>query len=163
MKAFLLDDPQQRELTPEELAREGVFNQRLGTEPKEYQPTMDWLKNKNGYIEQDIVELKPAMPNLEEICNKFIDEHRHDEDEVRFILLGEGIFDIRSSKDQWMRVKVEQGDLIVVPAGRYHRFTLTEKKTICCVRLFKDKSGWVPAYRSQELVTPCHSEQPSPS
>ncbi len=130
MKAFLLDDPRKRELTGEELAREGVLNQKLGTQPQEYQSTMDGLKKKNGYIEQDIVELKPAMPNLQEICDKFVDEHRHDEDEVRFILLGEGIFDIRSQKDQWMRVKVEQGDLIVVPAGRYHRFTLTEKKNI---------------------------------
>ncbi len=147
MKAFLLDDPRQRELTPEELAREGVLNQKLGIAPSDYQPTMDGLKNKNGYIEQDTVELKPTMPNLEEICNKFVDEHRHDEDEIRFVLLGEGIFDIRSGKDQWMRVKVEQGDLIVVPAGRYHRFTLTEKKNIRCVRLFKDKSGWVPSYR----------------
>ncbi|MBI1976309.1 MAG: cupin domain-containing protein [Candidatus Omnitrophica bacterium] len=152
MKAFLLDDPRKRDLTGEELAQEGVLNQKLGTRPQEYQSTMDGLKKKNGYIEQDIVELNPAMSNLQEICNKFIDEHRHDEDEVRFILLGEGIFDIRSQKDQWMRVKVEQGDLIVVPAGRYHRFTLTEKKNIRCVRLFKDKSGWVPAYRSQELV-----------
>ncbi len=152
MNAFLLDDSERRELTSEELAREGVLNRRLETEPNSYQPTMDWLKDKNGYIEQDTVELKPAMPNLEEICHKFIDEHRHDEDEIRFVLLGEGIFDIRSSKDQWMRVKVEQGDLIVVPAGRYHRFTLTDKKMIRCVRLFKDKSGWVPYYRAPAVA-----------
>ena len=149
MNGFLLDDPQKKPLSREYLEREGVFNKTLDTQPQAYQPTMDWLKNKNRYIEQDIVELNPSMPNLEEICNKFIDEHRHEEDEIRFVLSGEGIFDIRSGKDQWMRVKVEQGDLIVVPAGRYHRFTLTETKTIRCVRLFKDKSGWVPFYRSQ--------------
>ena len=52
MNAFLLDDPEQRELIPEELAQEGVLSRRLGTEPNDYQPTMDWLKDKNGYIEE---------------------------------------------------------------------------------------------------------------
>ncbi len=151
MRAFLLEDPKQKILTHEQLTYEGISNQTLKVDPSEYQPTLDHLKNKNGYIEQDIVELTPNMPNLEEICNKFLDEHRHDEDEVRMILLGEGIFDIRSSHDEWMRVFVEKGDLIVVPAGRYHRFTLTEKKTIRCVRLFKNKSGWVPYYRFQKI------------
>jgi 1,2-dihydroxy-3-keto-5-methylthiopentene dioxygenase len=46
-----------------------------------------------------------------------------------------------------MRVVVEAGDLIVVPAGRNHRFLLTDRKHIRCVRLFKDTSGWVPNYR----------------
>ena len=151
MKAFLLDDSRQTELRSQALIEEGVYNQILSTDPREYQPTMDWLKEKNSYIHQDIVELNPNMPNLQEICNKFLDEHRHEEDEVRFVLYGEGIFDIRSRKDQWMRVKVETGDLIVVPAGRHHRFTLTEKKTIRCVRLFKDSSGWVPLYRAAEV------------
>jgi len=64
-----------------------------------------------------------------------------------FVLEGEGIFDIRSKGDRWMRVKVEAGDLIVVPKERYHRFELTETKTIRCVRLFQDASGWVPEYR----------------
>ena len=65
------------------------------------------------------------------------------------MLEGEGIFDIRSRDDRWMRVKVEEGDLIVVPAKRYHRFELTETKTIRCVRLFQDQSGWVPVYRQE--------------
>ena len=63
------------------------------------------------------------------------------------MLDGEGVFDIRSSDDRWLRVKVERGDLIVVPAKRYHRFELTDAKSIRCVRLFKDQSGWVPHYR----------------
>jgi 1,2-dihydroxy-3-keto-5-methylthiopentene dioxygenase len=66
---------------------------------------------------------------------------------VRFVLEGEGIFDIRSRDDRWMRVVVERGDLIVVPKDRHHRFMLTEHKTIRCVRLFQDKSGWTPHYR----------------
>lgn len=64
------------------------------------------------------------------------------------MLEGDGIFDIRSRDDRWMRVVVEVGDLIVVPAKRHHRFLLTDKKDIRCVRLFKDASGWVPHYRT---------------
>jgi 1,2-dihydroxy-3-keto-5-methylthiopentene dioxygenase len=130
-----------------ELARAGVFHERLPLDPESFQPTLDVLKNDRGYVEQDIVELQPTTPNLEGICAKFIDEHLHTDDEVRYVLEGEGIFDIRSADDRWMRVTVEQGDLLVVPADRYHRFQLTEKKHIRCVRLFKDASGWVPVYR----------------
>jgi 1,2-dihydroxy-3-keto-5-methylthiopentene dioxygenase len=99
-------------------------------------------------VEQDQVALAPSTPNLEAICAKFVDEHFHDDDEVRFVLEGEGIFDIRSHDDRWMRVLVQRGDLIIVPKDRHHRFMLTGSKNIRCVRLFKDSSGWVPHYRN---------------
>jgi 1,2-dihydroxy-3-keto-5-methylthiopentene dioxygenase len=131
----------------DELGKQGVYYAKLSTDEAAYQQPIDEIKSSRGYIEQDIVELAPSTPNLDAICAKFIDEHHHDEDEVRFVLQGEGIFDIRSREDRWMRVVVEQGDLIVVPKDRHHRFMLTETKTIRCVRLFRDKSGWVPHYR----------------
>ena len=134
-------------ISPERLTEEGVLNEQLALEPSAYQPKMEALKAEHGYIEQDQVELRPDTPNLDAICAKFDPEHLHDEDEVRFVLEGEGIFDIRSRDDRWMRVKVEAGDLIVVPKERYHRFELTDTKTIRCVRLFQDASGWVPKYR----------------
>lgn len=130
------------------LDSQGVRYQRLDTNPDTFRAPLDALKNEQGYVEEDQIELKPDNPKLDEICAKFVDEHYHDEDEVRFVLGGEGIFDIRSTGDRWMRVVVETGDLIVVPAGRHHRFFLTDQKAIRCVRLFKDPSGWVPHYRS---------------
>jgi len=145
MKAIWLDDG--TTIPAATLTEEGVLNQQLPLDPAGYQPTMDVLKTERGYIEQDQVALTPETPNLDAICAKFDGEHLHDEDEVRFVLEGEGVFDIRSGDDRWMRVTVEAGDLIVVPAKRYHRFELTEKKTIRCVRLFQDQTGWVPHYR----------------
>ncbi len=145
MRATWMDDG--TTIDPKTLAAEGVINGQLPLDAAGYQPTMDELKEERGYIEQDTVELRPDNPNLEAICQKFDDEHLHDEDEVRFVLEGEGIFDIRSTADRWMRVVVEAGDLIVVPAKRYHRFELTDLKTIHCVRLFQDQAGWVPHYR----------------
>lgn len=139
----------ERPLDEAELRRVGVVYEKLELDPSAYQPALDRVKDDRGYVEQDIVELSPQTPNLEGVCQKFIDEHLHTDDEVRYVLEGEGIFDIRSADDAWMRVTVERGDLLVVPAHLHHRFMLTDRKHIRCVRLFKDRSGWTPHYRDQ--------------
>ena len=138
------------EISAEFLEGQGVFNQTLPTEQAGYQPSLDSLAKDRGYIEQDEVALSPKTENLDAICAKFVDEHFHDDDEVRFVLEGRGIFDIRSADDRWMRVVVDAGDLIVVPAKRYHRFFLGQQRQIRCVRLFRDREGWVPRYRARE-------------
>jgi 1,2-dihydroxy-3-keto-5-methylthiopentene dioxygenase len=130
------------------LRAEGVLYDQLDTEPSRYESPLMTFKERQGYVQHDEVTLRPDNPRLDEICAKFLDEHSHDEDEVRFIVDGAGIFDIRSRDDRWMRVEVEAGDLIVVPAGRWHRFSLTESRSIRAVRLFKDAAGWVPHYRA---------------
>ncbi len=129
------------------LEREGIWFQHLGLDPAVFQPVLDELKDRRGYITQDEVRLSPQTPNLEVVLKKFDDEHIHDDDEVRFVLDGAGVFDIRGSDERWLRVVIEPGDLLVVPAGRNHRFELTSSSTIHCVRLFKDPAGWVPHYR----------------
>jgi len=146
MKAHWLD--QDEPISPLQLNGQGVYYAQLGIDESAYQPSVDALKAERGYIEQDVIALRPETPNLEAICAKFVDEHFHDDDEVRFVLEGEGIFDIRSSDDRWMRVVVQPGDLIVVPKDRHHRFLLTDAKTIRCVRLFREPSGLVPRYRA---------------
>lgn len=145
MQAHYIDD--ETPISSEALNAQGILYEKLPTEPADHQDRLDRLKAERGYIEQDQVALAPSTPNLDAICAKFVDEHLHDDDEVRFVLEGEGIFDIRSYGDRWMRVKVESGDLIVVPAKRHHRFLLTDSQHIRCVRLFRDTSGWVPRYR----------------
>ena len=145
MKAHWLD--RDESLGVDELLANDVFYTRLDTDAASYRAPVDAIKKERGYIQEDEVTLSPATPNLDAICAKFVDEHFHDDDEVRFVLEGEGIFDIRSRDDRWMRVTVEPGDLIVVPKDRHHRFMLTDAKNIRCVRLFRDTSGWVPHYR----------------
>ena len=150
MKAHWLDesDPQAQDpIDADTLRAQGIVYERLDTDPARHQGALDQLKASRGYVTQDQVEMHPDTPGLDELCAKFVREHHHDEDEVRFVLDGAGTFDIRSHDDGWMRVQVEQGDLIVVPARRHHRFMLTDQQTIRCVRLFKDSSGWVPHYR----------------
>jgi 1,2-dihydroxy-3-keto-5-methylthiopentene dioxygenase len=146
MRAFFRDD--NSNIDGNVLEANGVIYRRLPMEASGYQPHLDELTKRRGYITQDEVALKPDMPNLDVVLAKFDPEHRHDDDEVRFVLEGEGVFDIRSNDERWMRVVVEPGDLLVVPKGKNHRFELTEKKHIRCVRLFKDPAGWTAIYRN---------------
>ena len=153
MQAHYIDDPKASPPTllsaidVETLQGQGIYYERLPLRAEDYQPHLDTLRQDRGYGTQDEIRLTPTTENLEAICKKFDDEHLHEEDEVRFVLAGEGIFDIRSDDERWMRVLVEAGDLIVVPKNKYHRFELTSSKAIHCVRLFQDPAGWVPHYR----------------
>jgi 1,2-dihydroxy-3-keto-5-methylthiopentene dioxygenase len=136
------------ELTGEELAEQGIHYEKIPTEG--YQPALDRIKKEWKYSAQDVVELHPQMPNLEAICAKFDKEHLHTDDEVRYVLGGEGVFEIRSKDDRWMHVFVEKGDFILVPADRHHLFYLTDIKQIQCVRLFKENPSWTPIYREPQ-------------
>jgi 1,2-dihydroxy-3-keto-5-methylthiopentene dioxygenase len=141
-------DPQPAPCTLDDLHAAGVLYQRLSVDPEVYEPVLDELCRTRGYVKRDEVGLRPDTPDLPAVLARFADEHLHTEDEVRFVLQGAGIFDIRSADDRFMRVIVEAGDLLVVPRGRYHRFFLTEEQTIRCVRLFQDPAGWSPVYRT---------------
>lgn len=127
------------------LAAEGIPNEHIATEG--WEPRIDALMAERGYRTRDEVRLSPSTENIDAILAKFDREHLHTDDEVRYVLAGEGIFDIRSTGDRWMRVVVGPGDFIVVPKDRHHRFLLTASRTIHAVRLFEDQAGWVPHYR----------------
>lgn len=148
MQLSWLDAP---EATPactvEDLQQVGVFYRHLSTDAAAYEPAIAELCQRGGYTARDEVSLSPSTPNLSTLLDKFKDEHLHDEDEVRFVLQGEGIFDLRSKDDRWMRAQVTAGDVLVVPRGLYHRFFLTDSCSIRCVRLFQDPTGWKPHYR----------------
>ncbi len=144
MKAYWLDKG--TAVTASELKSNGIDYEHLALD--HYQAGLDAIKAKHGYVTQDVIELTPETANLPAILAKFDKEHLHTDDEVRFVLAGAGIFDIRSIDDKWMRVEVFSGDYISVPKDRYHRFFCTDENFIRCVRLFKDTSGWTPLYRA---------------
>ncbi len=111
-----------------------------------YSEEIDRLKAQGGYVTADIIDVSPATPGLEAMLNKFNSEHWHDEDEVRFIIEGRGLFHIRPGQGPVVSITVEAGDLIRVPRGTRHWFDLCRERRIRAIRLFQDPSGWTPHY-----------------
>jgi 1,2-dihydroxy-3-keto-5-methylthiopentene dioxygenase len=77
---------------------------------------------------------------------RFTSEHWHDEDEVRFIIEGRGLFHIHPEHGPVFAIEVEAGDLIRVPRGTHHWFDLCGDRRIRAIRLFQDPAGWTPHY-----------------
>ena len=111
-----------------------------------YEDQIQRLKLDGGYVSADVIDVSPETPNLEVMLAKFSREHWHDEDEVRFIIRGRGLFHIHPEQGSLTAIEVEAGDLIRVPRGTKHSFDLCGDRTIQAIRLFHDESGWTPRY-----------------
>jgi 1,2-dihydroxy-3-keto-5-methylthiopentene dioxygenase len=111
-----------------------------------YKTKIDELKARGGYQTADVIDVWPNTPNLDAMLNKFNSEHWHDEDEVRFIVEGRGLFHIHPKNAPVFAIEVEAGDLIRVPKGTHHWFDLCGDRRIRAIRLFQDISGWTPHY-----------------
>jgi 1,2-dihydroxy-3-keto-5-methylthiopentene dioxygenase len=111
-----------------------------------YAPDIDRLKASGGYVTADVIDVRPDTPNLETMLAKFAREHWHDEDEVRFILEGRGVFHVHPADGAVFSIEVGPGDLIRVPRGTRHWFDLCTDRRIRAIRLFQDASGWTPHY-----------------
>ncbi len=126
-----------------ELERDATNEQVLDAFAKE----VEELKAQGGYVAADVINLHPDTPNLDTMLAKFSSEHWHDEDEVRFIIEGRGVFHIRPKNGgNVVGLEVEGGDFARVPAGTWHWFDLCADKRIRAIRLFQDPSGWTPHY-----------------
>ena len=116
-----------------------------------YADEIERLKARGGYVTADLIDVTPDTPGLEEMLAKFDREHWHDEDEVRFIISGGGIFHIHSKSGEVIAIEVSAGDLIRVPRGTLHWFNLCADRRIRAIRLFQDKSGWTPHYTDSQV------------
>ena len=103
------------------------------------------MKQRGGYVTADVIDVNPATPKLEAMLARFDKEHTHDEDEVRFILAGRGIFFLHIN-GRVASVEVGPGDMLRVPRGTTHWFTLCEDRRIRAIRWFQDTAGWTPHY-----------------
>ena len=91
--------------------------------------TVDQLARDRAYKHRDEITISPTAlgPTIyRSKLETFFTEHLHEDEEIRYILDGSGFFDVRGRSDEWVRIKVERGDLIILPAGVYHRFIVDE-------------------------------------
>jgi 1,2-dihydroxy-3-keto-5-methylthiopentene dioxygenase len=118
-------------------------------------PKLVQIRDDRGYSYADIITVHPDhLPGYEDKVKAFFEEHIHDAEEIRYIIGGSGYFDVRSKEDVWLRVHIKKGDLMTLPEGIYHRFTVDEADSIHAMRLFIGEPVWTPFNR------PC-DEHPS--
>lgn len=110
-----------------------------------YAAEIDEMKRRGGYVTADVIDVNPQTPSLDAMLAKFDKEHTHSEDEVRFILAGRGIFFLNIG-GRVASVEVGPGDMLRVPRGTTHWFTLCEERRIRAIRWFQDTTGWTPHY-----------------
>jgi len=118
-----------------------------------YGSEIDRLKQEGGYVTADVIDVTPRTPGLDAMLQKFRSEHWHDEDEVRFIIEGSGIFHVRPRAGKVRAIEVHPGDLLRVPRGTWHWFDLCASRRIRAIRLFQDPSGWTPHYTDSRAET----------
>ena len=101
-----------------------------------YSEEIERLKASGGYVTADVIDVNPSTPGLDAMLNKFNREHWHDEDEVRFVIQGRGLFHICPKDGPVVAIEVAAGDLLRVPRGTWHWFDLCVEREIRCIRLF---------------------------
>lgn len=111
-------------------------------------PKLSQIRDDRGYSYADIITVHPEkLPEYDTKVKAFFEEHIHDAEEIRYILGGSGYFDVRNKKDEWVRIHIKAGDLMTLPEGIYHRFTVDETDMIHAMRLFIGQPVWTPFNR----------------
>lgn len=122
-----------------------------------YAADVERIRREGGYTKVDVVRLSPApedpaWPERARAARaKFLDEHTHAEDEIRFFVEGTGLFYLRLP-DAVHLVLCEQGDLLSVPAGTRHWFDMGTSPRFCAIRFFRTPDGWVGHFTGDRIA-----------
>jgi 1,2-dihydroxy-3-keto-5-methylthiopentene dioxygenase len=116
-----------------------------------YQTEIDRLVAEGGYQSWDVIAMHPQHPDKAAFREKFLAEHTHSEDEVRFFVRGSGLFTLHLNR-QVYAVLCEQNDLIRVPAGTRHWFDMGPNPEFTAIRLFNNPEGWVANFTGEPIA-----------
>ena len=117
-----------------------------------YSGEIQALKEECGFQAADVISLNPDNPQKEAFRQKFLDEHVHSEDEVRFFVRGQGLFYLHFG-DQVYAVLCQKNDLISVPDGTRHWFDMGPEPAFTCIRLFTNPEGWVADFTGEDIAS----------
>lgn len=117
-----------------------------------YRSSIDTLIAQCGYRAVDVIRLERGTPNTEPMRKKFLDEHQHSEDEVRFFVEGRGAFYLHLGNRVYQTICVK-GDLIGVPAGTKHWFDMGPDPEFTAIRLFTNPEGWVANFTGDGIAS----------
>jgi 1,2-dihydroxy-3-keto-5-methylthiopentene dioxygenase len=116
-----------------------------------YRSDIDRLKREAGYQAVDVISLTPDHPDRATLRQKFLAEHTHAEDEVRFFVAGRGLFTLHIGAKVY-EILCEAGDLIGVPDGTRHWFDMSERPYFVAIRLFTNPAGWVAQFTGDDIA-----------
>ncbi len=117
-----------------------------------YRSDIDRLMATEGYKACDVISLDRDHPDKGALRQKFLNEHTHSEDEVRFFVAGEGLFTLHAGEKVY-EVLCTQGDLIGVPDGTRHWFDMGPNPYFVAIRLFTNAAGWVANFTGSEIAS----------
>ncbi len=116
-----------------------------------YRLEIDRLKAEGGYQSADVIKVPRGAANAAQMRAKFLDEHTHGEDEVRFFVEGQGAFYLRHDT-LVRRIICTRGDLLSVPAGTRHWFDMGADPELTAIRLFINPDGWVARFTGDAIA-----------
>jgi 1,2-dihydroxy-3-keto-5-methylthiopentene dioxygenase len=116
-----------------------------------YAGDIERLKREKNYQAVDVISLNQDHPEKGALRQKFLNEHTHSEDEVRFFVAGAGLFTLHLGEEV-CEVLCEQGDLIAVPDNTRHWFDMGPNPYFIAIRLFSNPAGWVANYTGNEIA-----------
>jgi len=104
-----------------------------------------------GYATVDAIRMTPNHPDRVTLRQKFLAEHTHSEDEVRFFVEGRGLFCLHIGNNV-LQLVCEQNDWISVPAGTRHWFDMGATPQFCALRFFNNSEGWVADFTGDPIA-----------
>jgi len=116
-----------------------------------YAAEIQRVQARGSYPTVDAIRMTPDHPDREALRQKFLSEHTHGEDEVRFFVEGKGLFCLHIG-DEVLQVLCEADDWISVPAGTKHWFDMGSAPQFCAIRFFDNPDGWVAQFTGNSIA-----------
>lgn len=115
-----------------------------------------------GFDTVDVVRLHGDPDDPEFLSNasaaraKFLSEHTHADDEVRFFVEGSGAFYLRLTRPDGVEAVhvalCEKGDFISVPKDTLHWFDMGTAPSFAAIRFFQVEEGWVGDFTGDAIA-----------